>query len=567
MKKIYLLALSAIFGASAMAQVSVTFQVDMNGQTVSPNGVHVAGAWQLEAGFPDDWQPGTAEMTDDNLDGIYSLTVDVPPGTYGFKYVNGNAWGSDENVPAIARIGNDRGFAVTGWHADNGGLTLPAVIYAGAAPEGMIPVRLVTNVSQVTEVSPLGVHVAGDLITPTWEPEYGTAMMINPDEYAYITYVDEPGTYEYKFFNGDFWGTDEWNGFGQDELPFCANGDLNRTLEVVAGGVSTPAYCFEACETCAEPNVILTVDMSNETVTNGEVFAAGSFNGFSDELMTDNGDGTYTIELLLLPGIYQFKFKNGSGGWENVPSSCQGDGTDNRDFTVVEDEIFSLTRCFEQCVEDCIPYPDPSDITFRVNMEDVAAISPDGVWVMGSFTEPDWQGGATQMTDLDADGIYEATFEGVSGSADISYKFANGDPNVVASEENGNFAAGGCGVATDIGGFNRTLVRTGEAMVLDIVCYNACVNCNLVGLEEIGLGEVNLFPNPSNGVTYLDVQNPNGYTLIMSIVDITGKTVRENVVLNSTRNEINTKNLNAGIYFLNIVNEQNERSVYKLMVR
>src|SRR5690554_1771976 len=106
MKKIYLLAFTAIFGLSAMAQVSVTFQVDMNGQTVSPDGVHVAGDWQSEAGFGDDWQPGTAQMSDNDSDGIYSLTVDIPAGTYGFKYVNGNAWGSDENVPAIARIGN-----------------------------------------------------------------------------------------------------------------------------------------------------------------------------------------------------------------------------------------------------------------------------------------------------------------------------------------------------------------------------------------------------------------------------------------------------------------------------
>ena len=51
MRKIYLLALSALFGVSAMAQVSVTFQVDMNGETVSPNGVHVAGDWQSEAGI------------------------------------------------------------------------------------------------------------------------------------------------------------------------------------------------------------------------------------------------------------------------------------------------------------------------------------------------------------------------------------------------------------------------------------------------------------------------------------------------------------------------------------
>jgi hypothetical protein len=53
----------------------------------------------------------------------------------------------------------------------------------------------------------------------------------------------------------------------------------------------------------------------------------------------------------------------------------------------------------------------------------------------------------------------------------------------------------------------------------------------------------------------------------MNIVDITGKTVRENAVLNTTRYEINTTDLNPGLYFLNIVNERSETAVYKLMVQ
>ena len=227
-----------------------------------------------------------------------------------------------------------------------------------------------------------------------------------------------------------------------------------------------------------------------------------------------------------------------------------------------EAEVLTYVSCFEQCVEECVANPDPSDITFRVNMMN-ETVAPEGVWVMGGFTSPIWQAGAIQMTDADADGVYEVTVN-VSGPADIQYKFANGDPTTV--EETGDFIAGGCGVSNGLGGFNRTLVRTGEAMILDVVCYNSCEDC-AVGIEENVLGNVSIYPNPSNGISFLEVQNPNGFRLTMSIVDITGKMVRENVVITSTRNEINTKNLNAGLYFLNITNEQNDRSVYKLMVK
>ena len=43
MKKIYTLALAMMMAGAAWAQRSVTFQVDMSGQTVSANGVHIAG--------------------------------------------------------------------------------------------------------------------------------------------------------------------------------------------------------------------------------------------------------------------------------------------------------------------------------------------------------------------------------------------------------------------------------------------------------------------------------------------------------------------------------------------
>lgn len=557
MKKVYLLALAAFFGTASMAQVSVTFQVDMNNETVSPNGVHVAGSWQEEAGFSADWQPGESMMADDDQDGIYTLTVSIPAGQYQYKYINGNDWGPDETqIPAVVATGGNRFFAVSDWHGNTDnlpeGFLLPAVPFNGAAPAGQTAVRLVVSMANET-VDPSGVHVAGDIITPNWTPEYGTCSETGPDEYSYVTYVDGPGTYQYKFINGDNWG------LPNESVPDDCGVDGNRVIEVGEDDLASPSYCYGQCEPCSEPNVTLTVDLSNEDVDNGG-YIAGDFNGWSGAPMMDNGDGTYTIMLSLAEGTYQYKFQNGQGGWESVPGECAVGG--NRELVVGADPV-TVTRCINQCSEECVADPDPANITFRVNMN-AETVSPDGVFVIGGFTDPVWQGGALAMDDSDQDGIYEVTYE-VSGAADIQFKFVNGDVNVVENEESGDFAAGGCGVDNGIGGFNRTHTRSGVEEVLEAFVFNSC--STVLSVEEAELGRVAIYPNPSNGVSFIEIENPNNHTLRMHIVDITGKVVSENAVINTTRHEIKTNGLNAGLYFLNIVNELNERAVYKLMVK
>ncbi|MDD4177848.1 MAG: hypothetical protein PHY58_12265, partial [Bacteroidales bacterium] len=92
MKKFLLGFLMLIFSGfitCAMAQVDVTFQVDMSEQTVSDDGVSVAGDFQNEAGYPNNWAPGETMMTQVGATSVYALTVQLPAGTYSFKYING----------------------------------------------------------------------------------------------------------------------------------------------------------------------------------------------------------------------------------------------------------------------------------------------------------------------------------------------------------------------------------------------------------------------------------------------------------------------------------------------
>ena len=96
MKTPYTFLLAMVLGWTLQAQtVPVTFSVDMNNETVVDTvGVHVAGNFQ-------GWDPAATVMTDDDMDGVYTVTVDVSDtlGLVEYKFINGDAWGADEAAP------------------------------------------------------------------------------------------------------------------------------------------------------------------------------------------------------------------------------------------------------------------------------------------------------------------------------------------------------------------------------------------------------------------------------------------------------------------------------------
>jgi hypothetical protein len=82
--------------------VDVTLKVNMAWEVannaISADGIHVAGDFQ-------GWNPGATEMLDANNDGIYEVTIKVPANSsIQYKFINGNAWGSDEPVPSACAV-------------------------------------------------------------------------------------------------------------------------------------------------------------------------------------------------------------------------------------------------------------------------------------------------------------------------------------------------------------------------------------------------------------------------------------------------------------------------------
>ena len=583
MKTPYALLLAMVLGWTVQAQtVPVTFSVDMNNETVAAEGVHVAGNFQ-------GWDPAATMLSDDDMDGVYTLTVDVSDtlGLVEYKFINGNAWGADEAAPEACAWngGTNRYFELSGETV----LDTPCFGQCGAC--GTTTVLFKVDMSQEDAINPVGVHMNGNF--NGWDGS-NFLMMDDADGdmiYTYVATVDgamlEPmDTVLFKFVNGNAWGFDE-NPDGE-----CAS-QGNRFLALTGGDMvyeANPgqAYCYNTCGSCVAPTpVTFRVDMSTqaEVSVNG-VCIAGNFQGWSagvDFLSDDDGDMIYEITMDIAPGDYEFKFINGNN-WggdgegnidnENPPGECVTNG--NRTVTVGTDPV-TVRDCYNQCNESCVADPDPADITFQVDMTN-ETVAETGVWLIGGITTPQWQAGALQMSDDDGDNVYEVTYT-VSGAAFFEYRYCNGDPYPGGVQDDsvaevGDFEAGGCGQGNPFGEFNRTHVRSGEAEVLGAYCYASCLDCNgdtvgtIIGIEEIQdfIG-LEAFPNPAEDVLNVRFDGFDGLADIR-VFDLSGKVIlaeRTRVVPGMVTTH-GTESFRPGVYILEVRNGL-RRSTLRLTVK
>lgn len=553
MKKLYTLLFGLLLALFASAQVNVTFSVDMSNEVVAAEGVHIAGDFQ-------EWNPSATPLMDDGS-GVYLVTLSLEEGSYEFKFINGNDWPQEETVPDACRAnltGNTNRRVEVGAND-----VTYAVCYSNCAACGQYAVLFRVDMSLEAEIAPQGVHVAGEF--NGWDA--GANELFDADGNGVYTglYTFDPsvlnnGTLIFKYINGDSFLFPNEN--ISDE---CGIG-TNRALELTSANTVTPSYCFNQCGTCVAPvPITFRVDMTNETVSPngvhiaGELNSVGTWNPGVDEMLSV-GDNVYEITLNLQPGEYEYKFVNGND-WsgadndnESVPSACATNN--NRVVVVIADEPQSITYCYNQCASECSVNPDPADITFYVNTADIE-VSAEGIWLIGNFTNPQWQGGATQMTDSDGDGIYEATLT-VSGPAEFQYKFTNGDPFPggvvdISVEESYDFSLGLCGASNGLGGFNRIHVRSGAAETMEIVCYNSCVDCGQNVQEANAAMGINVYPNPVHNMLNLIVEGENGAAEVV-IYDMQGRRVLNTSIslFDSSVQQIAVDQLVEGMYILSI---------------
>jgi hypothetical protein len=88
-------------------------------------------------------------------------------------------------------------------------------------------------------VAEAGVHLAGSF--QGWDPSAIDVPLVGYGVHEVVLQL-QAGTYEYKFINGDEWGSDE-------SVGDCGN-EGNRVI-VVAGNVTTSGACFNSCDQCS----------------------------------------------------------------------------------------------------------------------------------------------------------------------------------------------------------------------------------------------------------------------------------------------------------------------------
>ena len=571
MRKLYTFLVLSTFFFVSKAQVDVTFQVDMNTQTVSGNGVHIAGNFQDAVDGMGNWRPGDHPLKDDDGDGVYTLTVQLPAGDYEYKFVNGNAWGGDESVPGSCATNGNRGLTVATTN-----VTTDLVCFGTCDP---CPTAIDTfdwtlkvDMSGQT-VDPAGVHVAGAF--QGWDPAKTKLTNTSGDIWETTVRVTQ-GTYQFKFVNGDAWGKDEsqipseCNVGGNREVKLSGNGD-----NVNDGNLKASYFvAFNQCLPVDSIDVTFNVNMQNEDAIDANgVHIAGSLQGWdpgATSLSDDNGDNIYSVTLRVPAGSYQFKFLNGNawGFEENVPSACNVGG--NREIEVsgngdAKSDILSVdfSTCFGECTEDCPVKLPPINMTFRVDMSN-EIVDANGLFIAGNFTSPAWVKDSFELkpTSWNAD-IYEITFEKVE-VGEYQYVYFNGGEE--AGKEEYDFETAGCGSGNGLGGWNRVFNTSGRMgdTTLPTYIYGSC-NISTASIDGIHMNQFKMYPNPAKNTVSLYLEN----SLInnVEVLDIYGRCIKSLVTNNKATVSIDVASFRKGMYLVRVVNNLNQVATQKLIIK
>jgi hypothetical protein len=545
--------LSFCLAVSAFAQGIVTFQVDMNEYTEAFTVAQVAGSFNS-------WGTDIV-MADDDGDGVWTVDVPLVDGDYEFKYML-DAWNAQEELtPNSSCTVTNGGYTNRTLTVAGENVVFDVVCFAsceacGAGPAGG-DVTLQVDMSEYTE-SFTTVYISGafnswcgdcnpmtDMGNGIWE---GTVTMPG-------------GANEYKF-TIDNWAVQE-EFMGGEPCTVTNSGYTNRVVDVDGDG-AVAAVCWNSCDACGVVvdmvnitfNVnteLIDVDPAGIFIAGGATFGVPGDNPLSD----DDGDGIWTITVQRPVGFTGFyAFANGNcpdfSCKENLAGqTCAANEFNDRQIVNVTEDI-TINTCYEQCSDDgtCADNS-PVSVTLRVNMAEVDAISPDGVFVGGAFES--WSG-STQMSDDDGDMIYEFTTEWVPGN--YEFLFING----AGFSEPESFDPGGdCTLTT--GEFTNRLVVVeagSDPIVTEAFCFNSCETCISDNVNDITVDH-NLFelvPNitagdavvarfSNNGLQQgektLTIFNPQGVLIQQVQVDGLAET-----------QELNTADLPQGLYLVQL---------------
>lgn len=322
------------------ADIPVTFRVDMSNESVSVNGVHIAGAFN-------GWST-TATPLVAGASNIYSTTLMLTPGSLQqYKFINGNNTSGYEIVPAECGSPSASGGFDRYLNVPESDTTLAAVCFSSCVECGSTAeyVNITFQVDmQETTPSANGVHIAGSF--QGWQ-QGATVMSTTGDSiYSYTQSFLVGSEIQYRFLNGN-------TSNDYEVVPAACAVNGNRSLTIPAVDTVLSLVCFSSCDACPPVtyiNVTFRVDMAEKTVSPDGVHLAGSFQNWNPSSIALSATGSVYSTTLQLPAnsIHEYRFINGLTlmDAEVVPESCSQNN--NRFFISDNDTVLPLV-CFDKC--------------------------------------------------------------------------------------------------------------------------------------------------------------------------------------------------------------------------
>ncbi|SFT35721.1 Por secretion system C-terminal sorting domain-containing protein [Lishizhenia tianjinensis] len=191
--------------------------------------------------------------------------------------------------------------------------------------------------------------------------------------------------------------------------------------------------------------------------------------------------------------------------------------------------------------------------------------------VISACNEFDWNG-----TNYTTTGTYTWTGTNAAGCDSIvtldltinpvpDLTVTNNDPTLIANQNNATYQWLDCdnGMVEVSGATSQDFIPNNNGNYAVIVEYNSCVDTSLcytiqtIGLEELSLESIQVYPNPSEGILFLSSQQ----TLInvtIEILDATGKVVQNHHFETLKNQELLLPN-NAGVYFIKISQTESQK--------
>ena len=347
----------------------VTFQVDMSqyAEAYAYGGVFVNGSFN-------GWCGGCNPLTD-NGNGIWSVTLDLLPGTVEYKFTL-DGWNYQEEFAGgescTSTIDGFTNRTLT-FDAD---VTLPAVCWescdvcpdisdvlgcmdetannynpdATVEPENSCLYDLTVSVD-ISQTSFTGVTIAGTF--NGWNNGSNPMSDDDGDGVYNITVSVTAGAQEYKFLGNGDWGLAE--SFDGTESCTTDPAEFVNRVVLVEGPTVVETVCYNSCSACV-PNAVLgctdatannynadadtddgsclfnttfNVDMNCAGVDFYEVFVTGPVWGWPansgfNQLLDDDGDGIYSVTIETPAGDIEYKYGiNGFADQENLIDDMQ----------------------------------------------------------------------------------------------------------------------------------------------------------------------------------------------------------------------------------------------------